>query len=935
MQKGQSAPFVLDGYEVVDVGEVTVGNFTSIANKLNIAPASKILVGQWSTEQLTVSAAFVGGTTSNVTAKASGTTYISSNPAVATVSVDGLVTAVGSGTAIITAQNNGATGSAAFSVRSGELTALDVVPGSINVNINPAFITTPIFMRTLGTIANGGIDLTLATSGTTYEIMNQTAPNVLSLTPDGVIFPFNPGSATVRVRNGLLSVDRQVDITSFIPIPTGVFKTPGFAHDVDVQGSYIYVAVEDWNTGGLQIVSRDGSTLSPVGKVSYGGCAARDIKVRGALAAIALDSCGVALVDISKVSSPRKITTIGNIGVATGVWISGNSLYVASSSGMRLYNISNQQMPQYKGAVSIPNATSVSGDSTRQIVVFLTSEPAVYTVKAPSTGAWSWVRRPLPWADYQASDVALQGATAFIANGDNGLRRLDVDDPANPVLAEQPPPLPPVPNNPSAEYPSATGVAIRRTPQGTLVAAADNMFVNYVPFFDANLLYRGGVNFEFFPGVIQSDANAEGIALGEDFGVVAVGYAGIQVFKMREVVDNGDLSPTVSISHPAHNSGVTSSVLTRIEAVAWDDTSVSSVEFLVDGVTVGVDTTAPFEAVYAPGTPCTTEEVLARAEDGAGNLDVSLPMNVSVLCAEGQPCASDSNCANGVCINGVCQAPCNLIYSSCADLKDECPTAPSGTYPIDPDGGGPQPAFQVWCDMTTSGGGWTLAAKLTNQDVKNWVNAKSSWTGSNFYGNTQDLSANQDAKSLAWGTVSANEIMLKDNMSHPNDHIVTISNCLGSQTLSQFFTTALAAYPTNSGQIWHKQCEVENYNVQTAEPFVPGWTYTPNVLDDNPASPNISLTSGYATIGRSDGADTYAVLSFYTINELLVGPAYDPVTGATGEFEADVGLAASARNLSAFNLTGEAQDIGGPLSCSFNDVLCRADYPQTVFLFIR
>lgn len=52
-----------------------------------------------------------------------------------------------------------------------------------------------------------------------------------------------------------------------------------------------------------------------------------------------------------------------------------------------------------------------------------------------------------------------------------------------------------------------------------------------------------------------------------------------------------------------------------------------------------------------------------------------------------------------------------VAQKSCKELHAVDPSKSSGVYTIDPDGSGPSKAVEVYCDMTTAEGGWTLVAR--------------------------------------------------------------------------------------------------------------------------------------------------------------------------------------------------------------------------------
>ncbi|MFL6388274.1 MAG: carboxypeptidase regulatory-like domain-containing protein [Terriglobales bacterium] len=122
----------LDPNQPLVVGDLTATTLDATPVTLQLIPASgsSTLPTVGSAVQMIAFATLSDGNTSEVGPAANGTVYRSSSPTVASVSADGLVTALSRGTTIITAENEGATATLQISVNPSDSTLGDGIPDS-------------------------------------------------------------------------------------------------------------------------------------------------------------------------------------------------------------------------------------------------------------------------------------------------------------------------------------------------------------------------------------------------------------------------------------------------------------------------------------------------------------------------------------------------------------------------------------------------------------------------------------------------------------------------------------------------------------------------------------------------------------------------------------------------------------------------------------
>ncbi len=128
--QGASAYITLNANRETEIPEITFGTVNPPPVSVSVTATNNTLSSAGQTVQLTVTGTLPNGTATDLSTQALGTLYVGSFPQVATVSADGLVTAVGHGTAIITARNEGATSTVSINVNLPNSTVGDGIPDS-------------------------------------------------------------------------------------------------------------------------------------------------------------------------------------------------------------------------------------------------------------------------------------------------------------------------------------------------------------------------------------------------------------------------------------------------------------------------------------------------------------------------------------------------------------------------------------------------------------------------------------------------------------------------------------------------------------------------------------------------------------------------------------------------------------------------------------
>jgi len=457
---GESDAFTVPANGVVNIPPIRFGQTTPIPTALTITAPAGPMTQAGGTLQLAVTARYPNGSTGDVTPAAAGTTYTVSNPAIATVNGNGVVQAVSSGTVIVQASHEGASGMASIRVAlgNGSDTDNDGIPDAdellLGLNPNNPVDAMEDFDRDnltnlqeyqLGTdLRNADTDGDGLRDGD--EVARGTNPLLRDTDGDGIgdglevqtgSNPLDAASFNLSGALSGISITPAVFTLTFNTIEGDVFIP------LAVRGALRDGSTIDLTSRGTNYASNDLAvcSFSPVpGRVfagQSGGCT------------ITATVAGFSAVATGTVTTfaPTPLSSVALAGPGNGVDVAGSFVYVAVGvAGLQVVDVGNRAAPQVVATLGLPGgAFDVKVDGTRAFVAAGAAGLHVVDVNNP------FVPRLLGSVDTpgDALDLRPRGNLVFVADGPSGLQVVDVTDPAAPRIAGS-----------VATAPGATGVDV-------------------------------------------------------------------------------------------------------------------------------------------------------------------------------------------------------------------------------------------------------------------------------------------------------------------------------------------------------------------------------------------------------------------------------------------------------------------------------------------
>ena len=485
---GQSDLFSLGTNQTLNLPHIQLGVATPIPNSMSILASSTTLSNPGDTAQLTVTGTYADGSIQDLTAGTKGTLYNISNPAIATIAPDGLVTAVSSGTAVIQAVNEGTAGIINIQVvlagaSHGGIPDSWAIEHGLDPN-DPAmpfedpdhdgltnlqefqngtdphnpdtdgdglsdgqevliYHTSPVLFSTDGTGISDGIEVQTGTLGGTLSQKLAAALQSLEVKPASFVLNVNTiqdlASQQLTVLGHLIDGKTTIDLTSTqedtnyssSDLTICNFGSP----DGNVfAGSNGACTITVSNNGFTALANGVVRTFAPTSLafIPVPGFA-NSVDVNGNFAYIAAGGAGLQVVNVADRTNPAIVATLPLPGNANDMKLLGNLAYVAAgSAGVHIVDVTNPIVPLKLGTLSTGGNALNLAVRGNTIYVANGSNLFIGDVTNPATPA---LISTLPLSgSIQGLDVDTQRNLAVVTAGLSGIYVVDISQPSAPLL---------------------------------------------------------------------------------------------------------------------------------------------------------------------------------------------------------------------------------------------------------------------------------------------------------------------------------------------------------------------------------------------------------------------------------------------------------------------------------------------------------------------
>lgn len=145
------------------------------------------------------------------------------------------------------------------------------------------------------------------------------------------------------------------------------------------------------------------------------------------------------------------------------------------------------------------------------------------------------------------------------------------------------------------------------------------------------------------------------------------------------------------------------------------------------------------------------------------------------------------------------------LATSCKEVLSFDPELTDGIYSINSNA----EKFDVYCDMTTEGGGWTLVGVMSNDNNIYWTFETDAYWNPINYGDVNNRT--NDFQSKAWGNINAEQLMIGDL--NRTKHII-YNDILNNDTLASKYNSSWIESPIYTANViygnWTSICNDEN-----------------------------------------------------------------------------------------------------------------------------